>query len=66
MKLYLNYARGSNNTISVADKQHIYLGSITVNHFGMVGFDQERALTHRATRDTDGLSKITTTCKVMK
>ena len=45
MNLSLNYARGSNNTISVADKQHIYLGSITINHFGMVGFDQERALT---------------------
>ena len=45
MNLSLNYARGINNTISVADKQHIYLGSITINHFGMVGFDQERALT---------------------
>ena len=45
MNLYLNYARGSNNTISVADKQHIYLGSITVNSFRMISFDQERALT---------------------
>ena len=36
MNLSLNYARGINNTISVADKQHIYLGSITINHFGMV------------------------------
>ena len=45
MNLYLNYARGSNNTISVADKQHIYLGSITVNHFGMIAFVQERVLT---------------------
>ena len=44
MNLYLNYARGSNNTISVADKQHIYLGSITVNSFRMISFDQERAL----------------------
>ena len=45
MNLSLNYARGGNNTISVADKQHIYLGSITLNHFGMIAFDQERALT---------------------
>ena len=45
MNLSLNYARGSNNTISVADKQHIYLGSITVNSFRMISFDQERALT---------------------
>ena len=45
MNLSLNYARGGNNTISVADKQHIYLGSVTVNHFGMIVFDQERALT---------------------
>ena len=45
MNLSLNYARGVNNTISVADKQHIYLGSITLNHFGMIAFDQERALT---------------------
>ena len=44
MNLSLNYARGGNNTISVADKQHIYLGSVTVNHFGMIVFDQERAL----------------------
>ena len=44
MNLYLSYARGGNNTISVADKQHIYLGSVTVNHFGMIVFDQERAL----------------------
>ena len=45
MNLSLNYASGGNNTISVADKQHIYLGSITVNHFGMIGFDQEMVLT---------------------
>ena len=45
MNLSINYARGGNNTISVADKQHIYLGSITLNHFGMIAFDQERALT---------------------
>ena len=45
MKLSLNYARGANNTISVADKQNIYLGSIVLNHFGMIGFDQERVLT---------------------
>ena len=45
MNLSLNYARGGNNTISVADKQHIYLGSITVNSFRMISFDQERALT---------------------
>ena len=44
MKLYLSYARGSKNTISVADKQHIYLGSITVNSFRMISFEQERAL----------------------
>ena len=44
MNLSLNYARGGNNTISVADKQHIYFGSVTVNHFGMIVFDQERAL----------------------
>ena len=45
MNLSLNYARGVNNTISVADKQHIYLGSITLNHFGMIAFVQERVLT---------------------
>jgi len=45
MKLSLNYVRGANNTISVADKQNVYLGSITLNHFGMIGFEQERALT---------------------
>ena len=44
MNLSLNYARGINNTISVADKQHIYLGSITVNSFRMISFEQERAL----------------------
>lgn len=45
MNLSLNYARGANNTISVVDKQNIYLGNITLNHFGMVAFDQERVLT---------------------
>ena len=45
MNLSLNYARAANNTISIADKQSIYLGSITLNHFGMIGFDQERVLT---------------------
>lgn len=45
MNLSLNYARGANNTISIADKQNIYLGNITLNHFGMVAFDQERVLT---------------------
>lgn len=45
MNLSLNYARGENNTISVADEQNIYLGSIMLNHFGMVWFEQERALT---------------------
>ena len=45
MNLSLNYARGGNNTISVADKQHIYLGSVTVNSFRMIVFVQERALT---------------------
>ena len=45
MNLSLNYARGANNTISVADKQHIYLGSVTINHFGMIVFVQERVLT---------------------
>lgn len=45
MNLSLEYARGANNTISIADKQNVYLGSITLNHFGMVGFDQERVLT---------------------
>ena len=44
MNLSLNYARGGNNTISVADKQHIYLGSITLNSFRMISFEQERAL----------------------
>ena len=45
MNLSLNYARGVNNTISVADKQHIYLGSIMLNSFRMISFEQERALT---------------------
>ena len=45
MNLSLNYARGGNNTISVADKQHIYLGSIMLNSFRMIVFVQERALT---------------------
>lgn len=45
MNLSLEYARAANNTISIADKQSIYLGSITLNHFGMIGFDQERVLT---------------------
>ena len=45
MNLYLSYARGGSNTISVADKQHIYLGSITLNSFRMISFEQERALT---------------------
>lgn len=45
MNLSLNYARGANNTISICDKQNIYLWSIFLNHFGMVGFDQERVLT---------------------
>ena len=45
MNLPLNYARGGNNTISVADKQHIYLGSIMLNSFRMIIFEQERALT---------------------
>ena len=45
MNLSLSYARGANNTISIADKQNIYLGSITLNHFGMIAFEQERALT---------------------
>lgn len=45
MNLSLNYARGANNTISIADKQNIYLGNITLNRFGMVAFDQERVLT---------------------
>lgn len=45
MNLSLNYASAANNTISVCDKQNIYVGSIFLNHFGMVGFVQERALT---------------------
>ena len=45
MNLSLNYARGVNNTISVADKQYIYLGSITLNSFRMISFEQERVLT---------------------
>ena len=45
MNLSLNYARGANNTISVCDKQNIYLGSIMLNHFGMIALEQERALT---------------------
>jgi hypothetical protein len=44
MNLQLSYARGAANTISVADKQNIYLGNITLNHFGMIGFEQKRAL----------------------
>ena len=44
MNLSLNYARGGNNTISVADKQHIYLGGIMLNSFRMIIFEQERAL----------------------
>lgn len=45
MNLSLNYARGANNTISICDKQNIFLGSIMLNHFGMIAFEQERALT---------------------
>ena len=45
MNLSLNYARGANNTLSVADKQNIYFGSIALNHFGMIVFEQECALT---------------------
>lgn len=45
MNLSLNYVSGANNTISICDKQNIYLGSITLNHFGMIAFEQERALT---------------------
>jgi len=44
MNLQLSYVRGGNNTISVADKQNVYLGSIVLNQFGMIGFEQERAL----------------------
>ena len=45
MNLSLKYVSGANNTISVCDKQNIYLGSIVLNHFGMIAFEQERALT---------------------
>lgn len=45
MNLSLNYVRGANNTISICDKQNIYLGSITLNHFGMIAFEQDCALT---------------------
>lgn len=44
MNLQLSYVRGGNNTISVADKQNVYLGSITLNQFGMIDFVQDRAL----------------------
>ena len=44
MNLQLSYCRGSNNTISVADKHGVYLGSIMFNAFGMIDFKQERAL----------------------
>lgn len=45
MNLSLSYVSGANNTISICDKQNIYVGSIALNHFGMIAFDQERALT---------------------
>ena len=47
MNLSLNYARGANNTISVADKQNIYLGTIFLNPFNMLGFKQERSLSRQ-------------------
>ena len=47
MNLSLNYARAANNTISVADEQNIYLGSIALNHFGMIVFEQERSLSRQ-------------------
>jgi len=45
VNLSLNYVRGANNTISVVDKQNVYLCSIVINHFGMIAFEQERVLT---------------------
>ena len=47
MNLSLNYVRGANNTISVVDKQNVYLGSITLNNFGVIGFVQERSLSRQ-------------------
>lgn len=44
MNLQLSYVRGAANTISVADKQNIYLGSIVLNQFGMIDFKQHCAL----------------------
>lgn len=44
MNLSLNYAGGPNNTISVADKDSIFLGFIHINMIGVLTFQQERAL----------------------
>lgn len=47
MKLSLNYVCGANNTISIADEQGIYLGTIFLNPFNMLGFKQERSLSRQ-------------------
>lgn len=44
MQLKLSYVRGPNNTISVADKDSIFLGCIHINMIGVLTFQQERAL----------------------
>lgn len=55
MQLKLSYVRGPNNTISVADANHIFLGFICVNPFGVLSFSQEGQLFQH---EVDELSRV--------